>query len=76
MKYNYKTPTLKEKVEAYESFLESINRSLRTSDMEKLKSLIQNADTWAYIKTSRVKGICPKEHQKILNEAFWKLNKE
>lgn len=70
---NAKTPSIKEKIMVYEKFLEAINQSLRASNMQALKDLIQKADTWAYIKTSKVKGVCPQEHKKILNEAFWSL---
>jgi hypothetical protein len=72
-KNNSRNPTLKEKVKIYEWYLEEISNSIQNKNLNKLKKLVQNADTWMYIKNTKIKGISNKAKKDILNKAFWSL---
>ena len=68
-----KTPTLKEKVAQYESFLHKINSFIVSCNNDGISELIQNADNWSY--SHRVGNGEPsdREQQRMINNAFWKL---
>lgn len=68
-----KTPTLKQKVYQYESFLHKINEFIISCNNDGIKELIENADNWSY--SHRVGNGEPsdREQQRIINNAFWKL---
>jgi hypothetical protein len=68
-----KTPTLKEKVQMYESYLHKINSFIICCDNQGIAELIQNADNWSY--SHRVGNGEPsdREQQRMINNAFWKL---
>ena len=68
-----KTPTLRQKVEQYESFLHKINSFVICCNNDGIAELVQNADNWSY--SHRVGNGEPsdREQQKLINNAFWKL---
>jgi hypothetical protein len=68
-----KTPTLKEKVSQYESFLHKINSFIVSCNNDGIAELVQNADNWSY--SHRVGNGEPsdREQQRMINNAFWKL---
>jgi hypothetical protein len=68
-----KTPTLKEKVAQYESFLHKINSFIVSCNNDGIRELVQNADIWSY--SHRVGNGEPsdREQQRMINNAFLKL---
>lgn len=68
-----KKPTLKEKVEMYESYLHLINSFLMSGNNEGIGELIQNADNWSYAHRRGNGELSDKKQQQIINNAFWKL---
>ena len=68
-----KTPTLKEKVSQYESFLHKINSFIVSCNNDGIRELVQNADIWSY--SHRVGNGEPsdREQQRMINNAFLKL---
>ena len=69
----YKTPTLKEKVKMYESFLHKINTGIVCCDNEMIKELIGNADNWSYAHR-KGNGMCSeREQQHYINANFYRL---
>jgi hypothetical protein len=70
-----KTPSQKQKIEVYETFLKNLNKAIKTHDTQGLNQLLQNADTWAYVKEKTNGNLKNKEYQEILKKAFWNLNK-
>lgn len=68
-----KTPTLKEKVSQYESFLHKINSFIVSCNNDGIAELVRNADNWSY--SHRVGNGEPsdREQQRMINNAFWKL---
>lgn len=67
-----KKPTLKEKVEMYETFLHKINIFVISCNPHGIKELVENADNWSYAHR-RGEFLTDKQREKIINNAFWKL---
>ena len=70
-----RTPTLEEKVEQYEQFLHNINMMLVASNTEGIQRLIDNADRWSYMHRVSNRELSDEEQQKLIDKAFWDLNK-
>lgn len=68
-----KKPTLKEKVQQYESFLHRINSFIICSCNEGIAELVQNADNWSYAHRVGNGEITEAQQERIINNAFWKL---
>lgn len=68
-----KTPTNKQKIEMYESFLHRINSFLISGNNEGIGELIQNADDWSYSHRRGNGELSDRDQQKIINNTFWKL---
>lgn len=68
-----KTPTLKEKVSQYESFLHKINSFIVSCNNDGIKELVENADDWSYSHRISNGELSDREQQKLINKAFWKL---
>ena len=68
-----KTPTLKQKVAQYESFLHKINSFIVSCNNDGIKELIENADNWSYAFRISNGELSDREQQKVINNAFWKL---
>jgi hypothetical protein len=69
---NFKTPTLKEKVEIYESYLHKINMFCISCNNDGIAELVKNADVWSYAHRSG-EFVTDRQRQKIINNAFWIL---
>ena len=69
-----KTPTLRQKVEQYESLLENISLYMNTGSQINIRRLLNNIDDWSYSHRKGNGELSEKEQQKIINKAFWKLN--
>jgi len=67
-----KTPTLKEKVHHYESFLHKINMFCISGNNEGIRELVENADNWSYAHR-RGEFVTDKQRKEMINNAFWKL---
>jgi len=67
-----KSPTNKEKILQYETFLHKINMFCISGNNEGIKELVENADNWSY---SHRCGECVTDNQrkKMINGTFWKL---
>jgi hypothetical protein len=70
--YNYKKPTLKEKVALYESYLHKINMFVVSCNNDGIAELVQNADIWSYAHR-RGECITDKQRDQMIANAFWKL---
>lgn len=68
-----KTPTLKQKIEQYESFLHKINACLMSGDHESVRELVENADNWSYAHRVGNGEHSDRKQQQIINNTFWKL---
>lgn len=68
-----KTPTLRQKVEQYESFLHKINSFIVSCNNDGIKELIENADNWSYSHRVGNGELSDREQQRMINNAFWKL---
>jgi hypothetical protein len=68
-----KTPTLKQKVDQYESFLHKINSFIVSCNNDGIKELVENADNWSYSHRISNGELSDREQQKLINNAFWKL---
>jgi hypothetical protein len=68
-----KTPTEKEKIEMYESFLHKINAFIVCVNNEGIKELVENADNWSYAHRVGNGEPSDEEQQEIIDNAFWKL---
>jgi hypothetical protein len=68
-----KTPTLKQKVEMYESFLHKINMFCTTPSNDGVRELVENADNWSYAHRVGNGEISDRKQQQLINNAFWKL---
>ena len=69
-----KTPTLRQKVDQYESFLHKINSFLVSCNNDGIKELVENADNWSYCHRVGNGEISDREQQRMINNAFWKLS--
>jgi hypothetical protein len=67
-----KTPTLKEKVKHYETFLHKISLLVVCCNNDGIAELVHNADNWSYAHR-RGEFITDKQRNEIINNAFWKL---
>ena len=68
-----KTPTLKQKVDQYESFLHKINSFIVSCNNDCIKELVENADNWSYAHRSGNGEFSDRKQQQAINNAFWKL---
>lgn len=69
-----KTPTLKQKVEQYETFLHNLNMMMVCGNPTGIQKLLNNADSWSYSHRVSNGEFSDKAQQKVINKAFWKLN--
>ena len=67
-----KTPTLRQKVDQYESFLHKINSFIVSCNNDGIKELVENADNWSYAHR-RGEFLTDNQREKIINNMFWKL---
>ena len=67
-------PTLKQKVQQYETFLHNINMMMICGNNEGIAKLLANADAWSYSHRYGNGELSEKEQQHLINEKFWKLN--
>jgi hypothetical protein len=70
---NMKTPTLKEKVSQYESFLHKINSFIVSCNNDGIRELVQNADIWSYAHRVGNGELSDRQQQQAINNAFYKL---
>jgi len=68
-----KTPTLKEKVSQYESFLHKINSFIVSCNNDGITELVRNADVWSYAHRVGNGELSDKQQQQAINNAFFKL---
>lgn len=68
-----KTPTLRQKVDQYESFLHKINLFIVSCNNDGIKKLITNADIWSYAHRAGNGELDDDKQQSIIDNAFWKL---
>lgn len=68
-----KTPTLKQKVDQYESFLHKINSFIVSCNNDGIKELVENADNFSYSHRVGNGELSDKKQQQAINNAFWKL---
>jgi len=68
-----KTPTLREKVDQYETFLHKINMFIVSCNNEGIKELVENADIWSYSHRVGNGELSERKQQQAINNAFWKL---
>jgi hypothetical protein len=69
-----KTPTLRQKVEQYESLLELLSLCMNVGTQTNIQKLLSNIDDWSYSHRKGNGELSEKEQQKLINKAFWKLN--
>lgn len=69
---NVKTPTLKEKVEHYETFLHKINLFITCCNHDGVAELVKNADSWSYAHRSG-EFVSDKQRKEMINSAFRRL---
>lgn len=69
-----KTPTLKQKVEMYETFLHKINLFALSCNNDGIEQLVRNADNWSYSHRVGNGELSDRKQQQIINNAFWKLS--
>jgi hypothetical protein len=67
-----KTPTQKQKIIMYESFLHRINMCIISGNHGGITELVGNADNWSYSHRCG-EFVTDKQRQKMINGAFWKL---
>ena len=68
-----KTPTLRQKVDQYESFLHKINSFIVSCNNDGIKELVENADNWSYSHRISNGELSDRVQQQLINNAFWKL---
>ena len=69
-----KTPTLRQKVDQYESFFHKINLFVISCNNTGIKELVTNADIWSYSHRISNGELSDKKQQQAINNAFWKLS--
>jgi hypothetical protein len=67
-----KSPTNKEKILQYESFLHKINMFIISCNNDGIKELVENADIWSYAHR-RGEFVTDAQRDKMISGAFWKL---
>jgi hypothetical protein len=67
-----KSPTNKEKILQYESFLHKINSFIVSCNNDGIKELVENADNWSYSHRCG-EFVTDNKRQKMINGMFWKL---
>ena len=67
-----KTPTLRQKVDQYETFLHRINMFIISGNNDGIRELVENADNWSYSHRSG-EFATDAQRDKMINGAFWKL---
>ena len=67
-----KTPTLRQKVDQYETFLHRINMFIISGNNDGIRELVENADKWSYSHRSG-EFATDAQRDKMINSAFWKL---
>lgn len=68
-----KTPTLKQKVNQYESFLHKINMYCISGNNNGIRELVKNADNFSYSHRVGNGELSDKKQQQAIDNAFWKL---
>lgn len=68
-----KTPTLRQKVDQYESFLHKINSFIVSCNNDGIKELVENADNWSYCHRVGNGELSDRVQQQLINNSFWKL---
>lgn len=68
-----KAPTLKQKVEQYETFLHKINMFVISCNNNGIKELVENADIWSYSHRVGNGQLSERKQQQAINNSFWKL---
>jgi hypothetical protein len=68
-----KTPTLKEKVAQYESYLHKINSFIISCNNDGIAELVRNADVWSYAHRVGNGELSDRQQQQAINNAFCKL---
>lgn len=68
-----KQPTLKEKVERYEQFLDNLALYADTGNTQFLQDLINNASDWSYAHRAGNGEYSDKKQDEIIASKFWKL---
>jgi len=68
-----KTPTNKEKILQYESFLHKINMCCISGNNDGIRELVKNADIWSYSHRISNGELSDTEQQRAIDNAFWKL---
>ena len=68
-----KSPTNKEKILQYESFLHKINSFIVSCNNDGIKELVENADNFSYSHRVGNGELSDRDQQKLINNAFWKL---
>jgi hypothetical protein len=68
-----KSPTNKEKILQYETFLHKINMFCISGNNEGIKELVENADIWSYSHRVGNGELSDRKQQQAINNAFWKL---
>jgi hypothetical protein len=70
-----KTPTLKEKVICYETFLHKINSFIISGNNTGIRELVKNADNWSYSFRRGNGELSERKQKQAINNAFWNLLK-
>ena len=68
-----KTPTLRQKVDQYESFLHKINSFIVSGNHGGIAELVGNADSWSYSHRVGNGELSDRKQQHLINNAFSKL---
>lgn len=70
-----KTPTDREKIEKYESFLHKLDLCASVAcDPVAVKELIENASNWSYAHRIGNGELPEQEQQKHIDSSFWRLS--
>jgi hypothetical protein len=69
----YKTPTLREKVQQYETFLHLLNTAVTCCNDKMAQRLVSNADTWSYAHRVGNGELSDRKQQACINAAFHNL---
>ena len=68
-----KTPSKKEKLEMYESFLHDLNMYIVCGRPDLIGRLVGNADNWSYAHRAGNGELSEKQQQKLIDKCFYKL---
>lgn len=68
-----KKPTLREKVQHYETFLHLLNAGVTAQNDAMVRKLVSNADNWSYAHRVGNGEISEKKQDQIITRSFWRL---